>query len=993
MIKRTFIFLLLVIPVFLLLAYAQWEDGGKAIRKETNLNWEGISVELSDGSSVVVWNDAATGLQVIKLQRFDSDGSIMWSADGMIVSEDSGRPHAYRLAADEEDNIFCSWKESSGGNLYRLCLQKVNILGELLWTEKSILIAGDYHFADQYSMISDNSGGMYIAWAGEQYQYQDIFLLHILANGDVAADWSENGLNLSDLAHYKNNPLLVNDGEGGVICGWRDMEDNDGIYLQRISEAGELLWGISGMRVTDPAADCPHFDLLLDSSGNIVICYRESVDSIKSVYAEYLDTAGNSLWSERLELYTGDISNRQQLVESETGEFMLGWNGYTFEGDTYTAIIQFDITGSLTWTEPYNFYIDSFVNGDKLIYKDFDGGAWISLRQFGVYSQNIVVQHLNAAGEPLLGDNGLLISNGIYREPVAVCHQGTDGILISWLDRHNGEQAVFVQKINAQGEIELAETGESRYSRPGGNTQNFKTTGSEDLTVIAWEDNRNYDDFQLYMQIVDNATGECLFEENGIAITQAESQGLDNMEIAYSEAENTVCVSWTQYCNQYLLQPFIQVIDLEGNLLCGETGMQLASLENWFMDDNSLQISDSGNGYNVVWKENEPCPVDEYTLFMQHITNGEPVWGDNGLIFEVSETVENPTFAKCLDEYVVWCDDTFPFLVYYVTRLTENGELAEGWTTAGVRLNETGSTARLFAAEETEDGLLGIWIDSDGNYQIDIYGQLVNDDGSFCWEEDGKKLVADQDYLEGVDMAVTEDYFYLTYFSFTGSDFTLKLEKFDFYGNPVWDETIDTFYGLQDTQQDNIKTNGEVISVYAEIIEDGYTNIYGKFYHTDGTLWEGIDDEGILITGALHCQKNMQLRSDGSSDYLVWEDERGQMYTESQDPSIYIQKFTLPVIVATDETDVVDFVDIANYPNPFTGNTQLSYNLPRSIEEAEIEIYNVKGQLVRKITANERGASWDCHDERGKSVGSGVYFYRLIGNGIESKTEKMILLR
>jgi flagellar hook assembly protein FlgD len=71
----------------------------------------------------------------------------------------------------------------------------------------------------------------------------------------------------------------------------------------------------------------------------------------------------------------------------------------------------------------------------------------------------------------------------------------------------------------------------------------------------------------------------------------------------------------------------------------------------------------------------------------------------------------------------------------------------------------------------------------------------------------------------------------------------------------------------------------------------------------------------------------------------------------------------------------------------------VSYNLPQNTEDAIIEIYNVKGQLVRQIAAAERGTSWDCHDTNNNLVSSGVYFYRLSGTGIESRTEKMILLR
>lgn len=84
-----------------------------------------------------------------------------------------------------------------------------------------------------------------------------------------------------------------------------------------------------------------------------------------------------------------------------------------------------------------------------------------------------------------------------------------------------------------------------------------------------------------------------------------------------------------------------------------------------------------------------------------------------------------------------------------------------------------------------------------------------------------------------------------------------------------------------------------------------------------------------------------------------------------------------------------------NYPNPFNGETLILFSLPTR-SRAKITIYDLTGRLVRKLTSGNYTAGnhqilWDGRNNAGQFVGSGVYFYRLIGTDF-SLTKKMILV-
>ncbi len=85
-----------------------------------------------------------------------------------------------------------------------------------------------------------------------------------------------------------------------------------------------------------------------------------------------------------------------------------------------------------------------------------------------------------------------------------------------------------------------------------------------------------------------------------------------------------------------------------------------------------------------------------------------------------------------------------------------------------------------------------------------------------------------------------------------------------------------------------------------------------------------------------------------------------------------------------------------NYPNPFNPATVIEYALPRACQ-VKVEIYNILGQRVRTLVneVQEPGykkISWNCTDEGGNELSSGVYFCR-IQAGDFVKSRKMTLLK
>jgi hypothetical protein len=85
-----------------------------------------------------------------------------------------------------------------------------------------------------------------------------------------------------------------------------------------------------------------------------------------------------------------------------------------------------------------------------------------------------------------------------------------------------------------------------------------------------------------------------------------------------------------------------------------------------------------------------------------------------------------------------------------------------------------------------------------------------------------------------------------------------------------------------------------------------------------------------------------------------------------------------------------------NFPNPFNPSTTIRYTLPAA-GDVELAIFGVDGKLVKVLDMSARPqgtfeATWDGRDSSGRTVASGVYFYRLKA-GSFTQTKKMVLMK
>lgn len=96
-----------------------------------------------------------------------------------------------------------------------------------------------------------------------------------------------------------------------------------------------------------------------------------------------------------------------------------------------------------------------------------------------------------------------------------------------------------------------------------------------------------------------------------------------------------------------------------------------------------------------------------------------------------------------------------------------------------------------------------------------------------------------------------------------------------------------------------------------------------------------------------------------------------------------------------------DFALLQNYPNPFNPTTTIWYQLPVD-GKIRLSIYNTLGQQITTLVDDSKVAGfytseWNGKDQSGKTVASGIYFYRIEIQGYDNQkfvsVKRMIMMK
>jgi FlgD Ig-like domain len=993
------IILLCLLPV-LLFSQAAWDESGVAVRQGEYIDWERKAVSF-DNEIVYVWTDCRRGDRDVWAQKIDDQGNKLWDEDVLVCGETFIQKDIVITFAGD-DAIIIAWFDKRYDYEGDIFAQKLDLNGEILWNPAGIPICVNDEPQKNLNIATDGNGGAFVIWDDSRNAGgTDIYGIHILEDGETAPGWETNGNAVNSEPGDQEHHSICSDGSGGAIVVWHDERntDNHNIYMQRILSGGSLAWDEAGLVLCDAPSSQDNPQITIGSDLIFTIVWRDKRnDFFGDIYLQKIFPDGQILLPE--DLCVSDAYGAQRnpnLVSINNDETVVVWEDGRNESsnDYYDIYAQkIGVAGNSLWEA--NGVSVVMANHDQTIpslLSDNNGGCWIVWEDGRIENHpfgDIYLQHLDTNGISLLNVNGLLVCDASNRQFYPILTLCNNNIVLIWQDQRNGSDDIFSQTIDQNGNVMLLSNGVSLQEGISGDAYDHKLLANGDNPILVWKDTRNHcvaD--QLFIQII-NPDGSFFFIDDGIPITTETGFNQQNADAVFNSESDDVVVVWQENRSEFN-KVYAEAVDLTGNSVWNPEGISLCSEE---IEQYNSQIDYSEGFYYTGWTDyNGDWENPVIKVSGQKInTDGNLLWGDSGVV--ISELPGDDMITDIVGRYYIWQNENWPEYKIYAKLVNEDGSTADGWPDNGLLIcNEPGTQIKP-RGFLTSNGLLVIWKDTRTQHE-EVYGQLVTTDGEIQWQENGVPLATNEYDANQAKLTCNDDNFYLIWQNYNGDLYDIYMQKFDYSGNFCWDEVVQL--GTNNTPRsdpDLVLCEDKIYATWIEMV-GYYDHVKAQLLDENGNkLWI---PGGEIVCESIYGRNHPKAVYNGSDHvYSAWIDDRDNDYMSLY--NLYTQKMYVGQTgISNDQLPVTSY-QLSNYPNPFNPTTTITFSLNTEIaENTELVIYNLKGQKVKQLVsdqlvAGQHSVVWNGLDDSGKSVSSGVYFYKLKSGDFE-KTKKMLLLK
>jgi len=429
------------------------------------------------------------------------------------------------------------------------------------------------------------------------------------------------------------------------------------------------------------------------------------------------DSNGSIICSE------SNIQENPRICSNEDDGAIIVWRDRRDEisgGDIYAQ--RFHKTGIRQWTANGTLVCNAINRQYKPeICSDGLGGAFITWIDERAGDQKIYIQRVtNLESKPFTANGTIIEPSGGDQSEVKICSDGANGAFIVWVDDKNGNDDIFAQRIDQNGNLLwLNETEVCTESSHQGEIQ-IINDGQGGL-IITWEDSRGISD--IYAQKLDS-NGNILWVPNGILVCNEEEQQQEPQ--LCGDGLGGVIITWYDYRDGIAnIDIYAQRISSGGTVLWNTNG-SIVNTEN----DAQIKckICSDGNGGAIITWYDFRLGID-YDIYAQKIdSNGNRVWLSSGIPICIEDGYQyNPEI--CSDGFggavIAWIDLRGWDTDIYSQRIDASSNTY--WTSGGTPVTVAGGNQEdVQLIPDNFGGAIFTWEDARGADK-DIYSQRLKE--------------------------------------------------------------------------------------------------------------------------------------------------------------------------------------------------------------------------------------------------------------------------
>jgi hypothetical protein len=459
--SKGFFFSLIIGILFTTEIYAWPVINGVAICTVANNQQSPTIASDGSGGAIITWYDERNGsTDNIYAQRINSAGSTLWALNGVVICTAANNQTFPTIVSDGSSGAIITWIDyRTDTTIAHIYAQRVDSSGDTLWTTNGVAICAAPNNQYYPTIASDSSGGAIITWYDERNGSTfNIYAQRINSTGSTL--WKLNGTTICTAANSQYIPNIVSDGSGGALIAWSDERNGstDNIYAQRVNSIGSTLWPTNGVAICTAAGSQGYPSIISNGSGDAIFTWEDSRNGPYNIYAQSVNSTGSTLWTLNGVSLAPSAYNQfiPMIVGNGSGGAIITWYGEG-DGSTYNIYAQgVDSTGNTLWTAD-GVAVCTAANGQGLpqIVSDGSDGAIITWedKRNGLSNYDIYAQRVNSMGSTLWTTNGIAICTASNDQllPTMVSN-GTGGAIITWEDLRSGTNYdVYAQQMNGEG--------------------------------------------------------------------------------------------------------------------------------------------------------------------------------------------------------------------------------------------------------------------------------------------------------------------------------------------------------------------------------------------------------------------------------------------------------------------------------------------------------------------------------------------------------------
>ena len=288
--------------------------------------------------------------------------------------------------------------------------------------------------------IPDGSLGAILTWSAKvsgSITDADIYAQRL--DPDLNTSWAN--IIVCNAVNFQSRPRLASDGAGGAVIAWEDRRDAgvSRVYAQHLDSNGDSLWARNGIPLVSTTSQA-HFNPMIvpDGGGGVIVVWEDIKAFQTRLYAQRLNAAGEPQWADTgaaVYFYPTGPTLRG-LVEDGAGGAFVCWQDRNSHGDNNVYVQRVDAAGNRAW-DPFGVKVSaSNKDVNPTMIADGSGGAIIAWEDssLGTREVNIHAQRVGPSGA-LLWPVSVPVSTAPFEQYYfSMIPRGNDGAIIAWTD-------------------------------------------------------------------------------------------------------------------------------------------------------------------------------------------------------------------------------------------------------------------------------------------------------------------------------------------------------------------------------------------------------------------------------------------------------------------------------------------------------------------------------------------------------------------------------